>query len=402
MSPDWRRTLALLVTLQATMASGFNVSAPFMPFFLVQLGVAPMSAVALWTGAIAAVGALVITFTSPYWGGVADRIGRKPMVQRTALICAGCFLLVPFCTSPWHVLGAFALSGLFGGFSASAMALVGTQAPVGRLGFALGWMATGQLAGSLAGPLIGGLLADRVHDYRFVFVWVAGAIIVVTAVTTSLVREQFERPAPGHQRMSLRQQALEIVRHPTLLPLIFVLFLAQVTTFAPIPVIPLFVHGLTGDVRWLGTASGVAIAITGVAGVLATPWLGRLGDRIGHRPVLAGSLVGVALFTFPQVLAGDLWTFVALRFGAGLFLGGMLPATNALIGRAFPVERRGRIYGITNSAGYLGLALGPIAGGLIAARFGYPSVFVGVGAIVLLALALVALRGEPRLQDETA
>ena len=52
--------------------------------------------------------------------------------------------------------------GVFAGFSSTAMALVASQVPEGRLGYALGWLSTGQLVGSLIGPVIGGVLAD--HD----------------------------------------------------------------------------------------------------------------------------------------------------------------------------------------------------------------------------------------------
>ena len=387
--------------MQATMATAFNISAPFMPFFLIQLGVESTAHVALWTGAIASAGALVLAFVSPYWGAYADRNGRKQTVIRCCIVPALCFALTGFCQAPWQVFAVFALSGGFGGFSASAMALVGTQAPEGRLGYALGWMATGQFIGTLAGPMIGGLLADHVHDYRLIFIWLAVGVLVATALTMTFVHERFERPPPGQERPPFRQQVQEVVRHPTLLPLLFVLLLAQLTTYAAIPIIPLYIRALIGDVPWLSTAAGAAIAIAGVAGIIATPWLGRQGDRIGYRRVLVGSLGCAALFTFPQALIGNLWTFLALRFSAGLFLGGILPSANALIGRVFPREQRGRIYGITSSAGYLGLASGPALGGLIGAELGFSAVFVVVGALLVVTLVLVTLSAEKGEQRAT-
>lgn len=394
-APNWRRTLWLMVALQATMATAFGMAAPFMPFFLVKLGVEPMSRVALWTGVIAAVGALVLAIGSPFWGAYADRHGRKATVVRCCVVPALCFALTGFCQQAWQVCAVYALSGLFGGFSASAMALVATQSPEGRLGYTLGWMATGQLIGSLAGPLVGGVLADHLHDYRIIFLLMAAGILVASLILTGLLQERFERPS-AEERMPFRQQVREVVRHPTLLPLLFVLLLAQVTIYAAIPIIPLYLRNLIGDVPFLRTAAGAAIAIAGVAGVLATPSLGRLGDRIGYRRVLVGSLACAALFTFPQALAGNVWTFLALRFGAGLFLGGILPATNALIGRVFPREQRGRIYGITSSASYLGLAGGPALGGLVGAEVGFGAVFVVVSVLLVVTLVVVGLSSDRR------
>jgi len=389
-----------MVVMQATMATAFSIGAPFMPFFLTQLGVRSTAEVALWNGAIASAGAFVLAFVSPYWGAHADRHGRKATVLRCCLVPALCFLLFAACQEPWQLFAVGALSGAFGGFSVAAMTLVGTQAPEGRLGFALGWMATGQLIGSLAGPLVGGVLADRLHDYRLIYIFTTAGVLLATLATVTFVQERFERPA-SHARPPLGEQVREVVRHPTLLPLVFVLLLAQVTTYAAIPIIPLYVRGLIGDVAWLGTAAGAAIAIAGVAGALATPWLGRTGDRIGYRPVLIVSLIGAALFTFPQALVSDVWWFLALRFTVGLFLGGIVPATNALIGRTFPREQRGRIYGITSSAGYLGLAFGPALGGLIGAQLGFAAVFAIVGALIALTLGLVILTPEARAQPES-
>lgn len=395
MSPDWRHTLFLMVVIQSTMTTAFSISGPFMPLYLIQIGVHPAAQAALWAGAISSAQALMVAVTSPIWGAIADRTGRKAMVVRCCTATMLFYSLLIFCRQPWQILGVQTVSGLFGGFSGASIALIGTQAPEGRLGYALGLMATAQLIGGLAGPLIGGILGDHFRDYRVVFGCTAAGGLVVTLLTTLFVRERFERPLPTAERVPLRERMGEIARHPTLLPLVGVLLLAQLTTFAATPVIPLFVRSLVGNAPWLGTAAGSAIAIVGVAGIASTPWLGRRGDRIGYRRVLVLSLVGAALFTFPQALAPNLWTFLALRFGVGLFLGGILPSANALIGRTFAREHRGRIFGITSSAGYLGLAIGPSIGGLVGAHFGFPAVFIVVGTLISLTLPLVALSARP-------
>jgi DHA1 family multidrug resistance protein-like MFS transporter len=99
--------------------------------------------------------------------------------------------------------------------------------------------------------------------------------------------------------------------------------------------------------------------------------------------VLLICLAGATLTSAPQMFAHDYWTFLAERFANGLFIGGILPTANALIGRSVPRSMRGTVYGMTASATFLGNSLGPLTGGGIAAWAGIRWVF----AITTLLLA---------------
>jgi MFS transporter, DHA1 family, multidrug resistance protein len=379
-----------MVTVQALMACAFSISAPFLPLFIIQLGVKPIAAVSLWAGAVASVNFLMSAIFSPIWGGVADRYGRKAMVVRSCVAVAIFTGIMGLTQNVWQLFAARACMGIFSGFSAAAIAMVGTQVPEEYLGFSLGWMATGQLVGGLCGPLLGGVLADWFHDYRHVFFFTSSFAFVAAALAAFLVREEFTR-REGPRRTSMWKSFPEIVRHPALMPMFVVVLLAQVVAFGVQPIVPLFVRSLVGNVPWLATAAGAAFAVTGLADLIASPFLGKRSDRVGYRRVLLISLAGVSCFTIPQAFVRSIAGFIALRFGVGMFLGGVLPTANALIGRLFPVERRGQVYGITSSATFLGMFAGPLLGGVVAARFGFESVFLTIGLLAMLNLIWVAI-----------
>jgi len=392
----WQRTLWLMVTVQALMSFAFSVSGPFLPLFIIQLGVKPLATVDVWAGAVASVNFLFAALFSPLWGGIADRTGRKAMVVRSCVAIAIFTALMAFVQNVWELFSLRACMGIFSGFSAAAIAMVGTQVPEESLGFSLGWMTTGQLVGGLCGPLIGGLLADKWHDYRQIFFVTSFVAVLATLVTVLFIDERFIRSRSGGTRLGFFASLHEIATHPALAPMFVVVLLAQVVAFGVQPVVPLFVRALAGNVSWLATAAGLAFAVTGLADLLASPFLGKRSDRIGYKRVLLISLVGVALFTIPQAFAHNIVTFIALRFGVGLFLGGILPTANALIGRMFTIDRRGQVFGITSSATFLGMFSGPLLGGLIAARFGFEAVFIAIGTMALANFIWVALSVRER------
>jgi DHA1 family multidrug resistance protein-like MFS transporter len=178
-----------------------------------------------------------------------------------------------------------------------------------------------------------------------------------------------------------------------------VILLAQVSAVGVSTVLPLYVARIVGDVPWVATANGAAFAITGVAGLLSAPFLGRRSDRVGYRTVLLISLAGTACFTLPQAFASTLWALIGLRFGVGAFLGGILPSANAAIGNLARGHERGQVYGMTSTAQFLGRFVGPIFAGVVAAHFGIAAVFIAIGGLMLANLVWVAMTIAPDVRD---
>ncbi len=158
---EWQRTLIVMVTLRLATTMSVSIAYPFVPFYVQELGVTKTADIAVWAGALTSVSFLASALFSPLWGALADRVGRKLMVVRSSLAGAVVLILSGLCHNVWQLFALNAIAGIFTGFSAASMALVATQVPEERLGFSLGWLATGQLVGSLVGPLLGGAIADQ-------------------------------------------------------------------------------------------------------------------------------------------------------------------------------------------------------------------------------------------------
>jgi DHA1 family multidrug resistance protein-like MFS transporter len=387
--PEWRRTLAAMVVVQAIMSLSFSFLTPVLPLFLPELGVVAEAQIYLWSGALAAITSFMAAIFSPLWGRIADRRGRKQMVIRSTLAIGLCTLLMGFTQDIWQMLGARTLMGIFAGFSSGSVILISTQMPVSKLNLALGLMSSAQLAGSLIGPVLGGGLADLSGSYRLPF-FAAGVLALgSTLVCLVTVREVFTAPEPGAERPGFRESARRVLQRPELVALVAVLMLTQFATLAVQPVIALYVQDIVGAQANLATLCGVALSATGLAGMAAVPLLSRASDRFGEKRILMVALAGAALATAPQALVGSYQGFVVERFCLGLFVGSIVPVANALIAKTTPAAERGMVFGISSSAYFLGNSLGPATGGVVAAYAGLPWVFVVT--TVLLATGLVAV-----------
>ena len=379
--PGELRTLWLMVAIQFFMTLSFTVLSPVMPLFLPDLGVHGTAAIDLWTGVLNAATPFVAAFASPLWGRLSDRKGRKLMLLRSMVAISIFTCLMGFSQNVWQFFALRALMGAFSGFSATAITLVATRTPDTRLGYALGWLSTGQLIGGLMGPLLGGSVADLSGSNRVPF-FVTSAIATCVTIAAFLLVKEGSRSAATSGKRSAAPSFRAIVTSGGLLPLFVVLLLAQVGVRSVQPVVTLYVQSLVGHVANLATLSGLAFSMTGFADIIASPFLGKRSDVLGYRRVLLISLAGATLFSFPQAFATHYWMFVAERFGVGMFVGGILPTANALIGRMAGPAQRGTVYGLTASATFLGNSIGPMIGGAVAAAFGLNWVFLVTAAML--------------------
>ncbi|MBV9824479.1 MAG: MFS transporter [Alphaproteobacteria bacterium] len=391
-SQHWQQTLWAMVGIQFVMTAAFSMLSPIMPLFLPVLGVQSPRAIDIWAGILNGVTSFVAALAAPLWGRLADSRGRKLMLLRSGIAIGFFTALMGASGDVWQFFACRALMGVFAGFSSAAIALVASQVPEGRLGYSLGWLSTGQLVGSLIGPLLGGVLADITGSYRLPFFCTSAMILVAVILVTLIVHEDFTRPKTGAASRSVMAGLIALFHTPALLALFFVLLMAQFGVRTVQPIVTLYVQDMVGMQPNIGTLAGIAFSITGFANVISAPFLGNRSDQIGYRRVLLICLLGGTLTTLPQAFTDNYTLFTLERFAVGLFIGGLLPTANALVGRLVPRSDRGAIYGMTSSAMFMGNSLGPMLGGAVAASMGLSWVFLMTGAVMALNLIWVFYR----------
>ena len=392
--PGWNVTLYAVWAGQMLALIGFSSRVPFLPFYLGDLGVTDVAGQTLWSGAINAAGAGAMAITAPIWGLLADRYGRKPMLLRGLFGGALAVALMGLATAPWQLLALCMLEGTLTGTVAAAAALVATSAPRQRLGYALGMVQTAVFAGASAGPLFGGFAYDRIGP-RATFA-LAAAMLFGGGVTVAIfARERFAR---GARRAMTDGDAGRWRRFRTsgaflfsaaMLTMLAAILAVRTIAMAMQPIIPLFVAQLSPNNPEVATLAGIVLGAAGFTSALAAAYLGRLGDRAGHRRVLAISLVAAGLVYLPMATVRDPWQLAVLQALMGVAAGGLIPSANALIAHLTPIERRGAIFGLTAALSGVGGFVGPLLGASLATSLGFRSTFIAAGALLLAVGALV-------------
>lgn len=372
----------------------FGFVLPFLPLYLKELGVKPERDVVFWSGALVTSTGISLAIFSPIWGALADRRGRKLMVLRAMLVGGLIIALMGLVQNVGEFLVLRVLQGMFTGTVAASTALVASVVPRDRIAYSMGLLQTSVYVGISAGPVLGGAIA-QVVGIRGTF-FVAGAMLAIGGVFIwQFVHEHFPPPTTV-RRPGFFATLGRGLRSRVLLPLMVTLLLVQLSSAIVLPILALYVQRLSAPGDPVKLYAGLAFGATAIFSALAAISYGRVVDRSGYRRILIFGCFGAAIFFLPQAFAQNIGQFLLLRAGLGIFFGVLIPATNAIIGLVTPPDLRGSAYGLTNSGTAVGTAVGPLLGAIIAASFGYPSVFI-VTAFVLgvLGLWVIALVREP-------
>lgn len=384
---EWRRNL-LVLALGITMSSGsYTMVIPFLPLFLLDLGVAPAD-VSLWSGVVFSATFLVAAVLAPYWGRVADKTGKKRMVMRAGWSLAAVYLLGAIVHNPLELLLMRILQGVANGFVPAAMSIIAATAPKDKLGFSLGLMQTALLIGSILGPLAGGVLSHA-FGMRSSFLVAGAAIGLGTLGVRFFVTEQTKAAAAATG--SIIDDFKQALANRQLLVMLILLFLVQAASLLLQPLIALYLAELQGSMEGIALTAGLVYSLAGAAGAVAAPLWGRLGQQKGYFLVLTIAFCGAGIFAAGQYLAANIYWFAVLQFLFGLFIVGVYPAVNTLAVECTPSTMQGRLFGLTTTANQLGSMTGPVVGGIISAWLGIKLVFIFTGVLLILIGLAVAL-----------
>ena len=397
----WERTLYILAFNQLASTAGFSSVFPFLPLYVEELGSTTGLSIEVLAGLVYSGQAFSMMLASPIWGNLADRFGRKMMIQRATFGGTVLLLMMAFVRSAEELVLLRVLQGLVSGVIAANNALTASLAPRERSGYAMGVLQMSMGVGIAIGPLLGGAIADA-FGYRMAFYATAALLFAAGMVVTLWVREPARPPAKDDQPAPTFVQEWKSIFKASGVPATFVLrFLTQMGRMMVFAILAFFARELLENEAQINSTVGLMMGITSGAATLSAVYLGKLGDRIGHRKILIAATAASGLVYLPQAVVTEAWQLVVLQGLAGVALGGIIPSIAALLANYTEPGHEGAVYGLDNSINSAGRSVAPLIGGLIAGWFGMRATFTST-AVLFLVTAAVAYLWLPKVQQPAA
>jgi MFS family permease len=342
------------------------------------------------------VGFLAMALTSMAWGTLSDRIGTLPVVLTGSIVLAASLALASQATSllSFQIMFGLMVGGSISAIFAPMMACVTGWFDTHR-SLAVSLVSAGMgMAPLIMAPLAAWLVTN--HDWRTsmqVMAAVVGGIMIPVAL---LVRRPpalaAANAAPaGADAPPAEMTVGQAIRSPQFIILLATNFLCCATHSGPI--IHTVSYAVTCGIPLI--AAVTIYSVEGLAGLGGRIAFGLLGDRFGAKRVLVAGLLAQAFGALGYVFVRELAAFYAVAALFGFIYAGTMPLYSVLARENFPLRMMGTVIGGTAMAGSLGMATGPVAGGLIYDSFAsYAWLYIGSWAVGLGAF-LIAMTFRP-------
>jgi MFS family permease len=349
------------------------------------------------------IGFVAMALASMVWGNLSDRIGPRLVVLIGSTVLAASLALASRATS----LIQFQL--IFGLIVGSAIAAI--FAPM--MACVTGWFDTQR---SLAVSLVSAGMGMAPMTMSPLAAWLVSiyswrtSLLVIAALAASLMipaallvrrppaldgeQEVASQNAEPNSAISLGQ----VIRSPQFIILLLTNFFCCATHSGPI------FHTVSYAVSCgIPLIAAVSIySVEGLAGLGGRVAFGILGDRLGAKRVLVIGLLLQAFGALAYVFVQQLSAFYAVAALFGFIYAGVMPLYAVIARENFPLRMMGTVIGGTALAGGLGMATGPLAGGLIFDTFGsYSWLYIGAWGMGIGAFLIASsFKPFPRHQQD--
>lgn len=353
------------------------------------------------------VGFLAMAVASLVWGTLSDRFGPRLVVLTGSVVLAASLAWASRATSlvEFQIVFGLIVGAAIAAIFAPMMACVTGWFDTHR-SLAVSLVSAGiGMAPIVMSPLAAWLIS--IYDWRTSLLIIAALAAALMIPVALLVRRPpaLESATNGVSRVDESAMSIgQAVRSPQFIILLLTNFFCCATHSGPI--FHTVSYAVTCGIPMIAAVS--IYSVEGLAGMGGRVAFGILGDRLGAKRVLVSGLLLQAFGALAYSFVRDLGAFYAVAAVFGFVYAGVMPLYAVLARENFPLRMMGTVIGGTAMAGSLGMALGPVAGGLIydsSGSYGWlyiGSWAIGIGAFLIAATFKPFAKDEPTVAQATA
>ena len=354
-----KRNLYILTFVLFVVMLGYGIVIPILPFYIESMGAGGME-----LGLLVASYAVMRLIFGPIWGGLSDRVGRKPILLIGILGYAVAMVWFGLANTLWMLFAARILSGVLSSATApTTMAFIGDSTPEDERGGGMGLLGAAGGIGTIVGPALGGFLAGDSLSTPF---FIAAGLSVLSLVLAIIFLPE-SLPAEMRQSSQKKENLIDLKSWGEAInsPIGILLLLTFISTSGLMIFANVFgLYALEkfdfgpDDVGVMMMVLGLVSAIA--QGVLAGPLTKRLGDELVTKVGLFAAAIGFGL----MLLASTYVTILLATAFFALTVALQVPALTSLTSRRATVPQ-GIAMGLSNSFVSMGRIVGPLFGGYI-------------------------------------
>lgn len=377
------RSLWILMAAAFVDMLGFAMVFPLLPFYARRLGAQD------WI-----IGPMIASFSiaqlasSPLWGRLSDRTGRRPVLLIGLTSSALGYLVFGFANSIWLLFASRIVQGAGGGTTGVIQAYVSDTTDPSQRARGLGWLSAATSAGVMIGPAIGSLATHLGPTAPGIFA--AALCVLNVAFAWRFLPES--KPAHAHgPRRSIRAAMWHVVRHPAApAPRLIWIYAVGMGAFTSMSaVIALYLNGAFGITE--KTIGWIFLYIGALSVVMRAVILGWLVDRIGEARVMRmGALLlagGLALYPVPQTIWLAALVIPLVPMGTAL----LFPSVTALASHRADPKELGQTMGVQQAFGGVARVFGPMWSTAVFQAVGHAAPF-WIAAGIMAFVSLLAFR----------
>jgi multidrug resistance protein len=382
---------------------GLMLVVPLMAFYALRL-----HAPEWMVGPLIASFAVAQLVSSPIWGRLSDRYGRRPAIIVGLCASGLAYVIFGFANALWMLFASRIVQGLGGGTTGVAQAYVADTMEEGERARALGWLSAATSAGVVIGPVIGSVARRLGPEFPGL---VAAALVLVSVafawkwlpesrILPPADRDADRRDPPA--RRSVKRVLWEIVQHPThpAHRVIWIYVVGMLALNVVIGVLALYLKDTFGATE---QTIGYFFPIFGIVGVLMRASLvGWFNHRFGEiRTMQIGTislLAGLALMPLPVLILPSppamllfIGFLVLVPVGTAL----LFPASTSLVSQRTSRHELGLTMGAQQTFRGIVSIVGPIGGTFLFDRLGHGVPFLVAAAVVGVASVLAFRERAP-------